>query len=115
VTLTGLAARNVMRNKFRVMLTIAGVAVAVLTFVTLRTVLDAWSNTDIAVKDRIVTRHKITFVMPLPKRYVHDVAEAKDGSGQKLMRLTTWANWFGGKDPKHEHEFFATIAIDPDT
>jgi putative ABC transport system permease protein len=112
VTLAGLAARNVLRNKFRMMLTVLGVAIAVLTFVTLRTVLDAWSNTEIAVKDRIVTRHKITFVMPLPKRYVHDVSEAKDASGQKLMRVVTWANWFGGKDPKHEHEFFASLAAD---
>jgi putative ABC transport system permease protein len=115
VTLAGLAARNVLRNKFRLMLTVMGVAIAVLTFVTLRTVLDVWANTESAVKDRIVTRHKITFVMPLPKRYVHDIEEAKDPSGQKLMRLVTWSNWFGGKDPKHEHEFFATMAVDAAT
>ncbi len=115
MTLTGLAARNVLRNKFRVILTVLGVAIAVLTFVTLRTVLDAWSNNEAAVKDRIVTRHKITFVMPLPRRYAHDVAEARSPSGQKLTRLTTFSNWFGAKDPKHEHEFFATLAIDSST
>jgi putative ABC transport system permease protein len=115
MTLTGLAARNVLRNKFRVLLTIAGVAVAVLTFVTLRTVLHAWSNTEAAVKDRIVTRHKITFVMTLPKRYARDVDAAKTPNGEKLTRLVTWANWFGGKDPKHDHEFFATLAIDTQT
>ena len=115
MTLTGLAARNVLRTKVRVALTIAGVAVAVLTFVTLRTVLDAWSNTEAAVKDRIVTRHKITFVMTLPKRYAQDVASAKDPAGQSLTRVATWANWFGGKDPTHEHEFFGTLAIDSQT
>ena len=115
MTLVGLAARNVLRNKFRVALTIAGVAMAVLTFVTLRTVLDAWSNTEAAVKDRIVTRHKITFVMPLPKRYVQDVTAARGPTGEPLTRLTTWANWFGARDPKHEHEFFATLAIDSAT
>ena len=115
MTLVGLAARNVLRNKFRVMLTILGVAVAVLTFVTLRTVLDAWSNTEAAVKDRVVTRHKITFVMPLPKRSAHDVETAKDNSGRNLTRLTTYANWFGAKDPKHDHEFFATLAVDSPT
>jgi putative ABC transport system permease protein len=115
MTLTGLAARNVLRNKFRVLLTIVGVAVAVLTFVTLRTVLDAWSNTEAAVKDRVVTRHKITFVMPLPKRYVQDVTTAKGADGQPLTRVTTYANWFGGKDPKHDHEFFGTLAIDSAT
>lgn len=115
MTLTGLAARNVLRNKFRVMLTIAGVAIAVLTFVTLRTVLDAWSNTEAAVKDRIVTRHKITFVMTLPKRYARDVEAAKNPNGDKLARLVTYSNWFGGKDPKHDHEFFATLAVDTQT
>jgi len=25
----------------------------------------------------------------------------------------TWANWFGGKDPKHDREFFSTLAVDP--
>ena len=25
------------------------------------------------------------------------------------------SNWFGGKDPKHDHEFFANIAVDTDT
>jgi putative ABC transport system permease protein len=46
---------------------------------------------------------------------VHDVAAAKDSSGNRLTRLTTWANWFGGKDPKHDREFFATLAIDSST
>jgi len=115
VTLTGLAARNVLRNKFRVLLTILGVAIAVLTFVTLRTVLDAWSNTEAAVKDRIVTRHKITFVMTLPHRYAQDVASARSPSGEKLTRVSTFSNWFGAKDPKHDHEFFATLAIDSAT
>lgn len=115
MTLAGLAARNVLRNKFRVLLTILGVAVAVLTFVTLRTVLDAWSNIEASVKDRVVTRHKITFVMPLPKRYATDVAAAKMPSGAPVVRLSTWANWFGGKDPKHDHEFFAALAVDSPT
>ena len=115
MTLVGLAARNVLRNKFRVALTVAGVAIAVLTFVTLRTVLNAWSSTEAAVKDRIITRHKITFVMTLPKRYVQDVAAARGPSGEPLTRVVTWSNWFGGKDPTHEHEFFATLAIDAST
>ena len=25
------------------------------------------------------------------------------------------ANWFGGKDPNHDHEFFATLAVDAKT
>ena len=26
------------------------------------------------------------------------------------MRASTYLNWFGGKDPAHENDFFATIA-----
>jgi putative ABC transport system permease protein len=113
MTLAGLAARNVLRNKFRVMLTILGTAVAVLTFVTLRSVVFAWTNAEAySVKDRVVTRHKVTFVMTLPRRYVEDVRGAKGPSGEPVVRAATFANWFGGKDPKHDREFFGTLAID---
>jgi putative ABC transport system permease protein len=110
MTLVGLAARNVLRNKTRAAMTIAGVAVAVLTFMLLRTVIFAWTvGADYAVKDRLVTRHKMTFVMSLPKRYILDVLKVPH------VRSATYANWFGGKDPKHDHEFFATIAVDTPT
>jgi len=68
VTLAGLAARNLLRNKVRTMLTLLGVAIAILTFVMLRTLIYAWTSaSEYAQKDRVVTRHKITFVMTLPK------------------------------------------------
>jgi putative ABC transport system permease protein len=104
------AAKNVLRNRFRTALTVLGVAVAVLTFVLLRTALWAWSvGAEAAAKDRVVTRHKVTFIMPLPKRYI-DQVRAMPG-----VKEATWANWFGGKDPKHDREFFGTFAIDPET
>jgi putative ABC transport system permease protein len=106
------AAKNVLRNKFRTSLTILGVAVAVLTFVLLRTALWAWTvGAEAAAKDRVVTRHKVTFIMPLPKRYI-DQVRAIPG-----VKQATWANWFGGKDPdpKNDKEFFGTLAVDPDT
>ncbi len=108
MTLPGLAVRNLGRNKFRVALTIAGVAVAVVAFLLLRTVIWAWaSGAEWAAKDRVVTRHKVTFVMTLPKRYVEDVRNAPH------VKAVTWANWFGGKDPKHDREFFSVIGVDP--
>jgi len=107
VTFSSLAVRNLARNRFRVLLTVAGVAVAVLAFLFLRTIIWAWaSGGQRAAKDRIVTRHKVTFVMDLPKRYVEDVRQAPH------VRDATWANWFGGKDPKHDREFFGTLAVD---
>ncbi|MCU0686170.1 MAG: FtsX-like permease family protein [Polyangiaceae bacterium] len=105
-----LALRNVWRNRFRAALTALGVAVTVLTFVLLRTIIWAYTmGAEVAAKDRVVTRHKITFVMPLPKRYA-DSVRAEPG-----VTRATWANWFGGKDPKHENEFFSTLAVDPKT
>ncbi len=108
--LGALAAKNLRRNKLRSVLTIGGVAVALLAFATIRTVVWAWSvqSTDTSV-DRIFTRHKVTFVMTLPKRYVDQVR------GMKEVRAATWGNWFGGKSPNHENQFFATIACDPKT
>jgi len=110
VTLAGLAVRNVLRNKFRAMLTVLGVAVATLTFIMLRTLVASWAEAaDFAVKDRLVTRHKITFVMTLPRKYADTVRSAPH------VKVATFLNWFGGKDPKHDKEFFANMAADSDT
>lgn len=112
MNLLGLAARNLARNKLRSTLTIAGTAVAVLAFVLLRTVVASWTSAqDSADASRVVTRHKVTFVMSLPKNYVEKIR------GIPGVKNATWANWFGGKDPRpqFEHEFFATLACDPKT
>jgi putative ABC transport system permease protein len=110
VTLTSLAVRNLARNRFRVILTVIGVGVTIVTFLLLRTVIWAWaSGAEWAAKDRVVTRHKVTFVMSLPKRYVEDVRQAPH------VKSATWANWFGGKDPAHDREFFGALAVDPAT
>ncbi|MDP9148525.1 MAG: FtsX-like permease family protein [Myxococcota bacterium] len=110
MTLAALAVRNLARNKFRVLLTVCAVAIAIVAFLLLRTVTWAWaSGAEWAAKDRVVTRHKVTFVMTLPRRYVDQVRLAPH------IKTATWANWFGGKDPKHDREFFSTLAIDPST
>jgi putative ABC transport system permease protein len=110
MTLTGLAVRNLGRNRFRAILTAIGVAIAIVAFLLLRTVTWAWvSGAEYAARDRVVTRHKVTFVMSLPKRYVQDVTSAPH------VKAVTWANWFGGKDPNHEREFFGALAVDSDT
>ena len=88
-------------------MTLAGIAVALIAFLLVRTVVTSWNSAvDHAAKDRIGTRHKVTFIMPLPRKYVDDI-RATPG-----VSAATWANWFGGKNPKAETEFFATIAVD---
>jgi putative ABC transport system permease protein len=110
MTLAGLAARNVFRNTFRAALTVLGVAVATVAFIFLRTLLSSWTDaSEYAVKDRLMTRHKITFVITLPHRYIEDIRNIPH------IRVATFANWFGAKDPKHDREFFANMAVDTDT
>ncbi len=110
MTFAGLAAKNLLRNKLRTVLTVVGVAVAVLTFLLLRTVVAAWTQAaDHAAKDRLITRHKVTFVQPLPKKYVDMVGRAPG------VTQVSWATWFGGKSPAHEQEFFGVFAADGKT
>jgi putative ABC transport system permease protein len=105
-----LAARNILRNKVRGVLTVLGVAIALVAFLLLRTVVYAFtSGAEVGAKDRIVTRHKVTFILPLPMHYVEEVRQAPG------IKTVTWANWFGGKDPLHETEFFGNFAVDPKT
>src|SRR5262249_34426396 len=87
-----------------------GGAVAVLFFIWLRTILWAWNvGVEYSAKDRLATRHKVSLIMPLPKRYVDNIRQMPG------IKQTTWANWFGGKDPKRPNEFFSTLAVDPES
>lgn len=110
MNLATIALRNVWRNRLRALMTVAGVAVAVVAFVLLRTVVTA---TEVAVthaaQDRVGTRHKVSFVLQLPRRYIDTVR------GVPGVRAATWANWFGAKHPRHPNDFFATLAVDTDT
>lgn len=102
-----IAARNLGRNWLRTILTVLGAAIAIIAFIMLRTVLTSWEvGAEYAAKDRLGTRHKVSFVMQLPKKYIEDI-RAVPG-----VKQATWANWFGGKDPNKPDEFFATLAVD---
>ena len=105
-----LAIRNLKRSRFRTAMTVLGVAVAVIAFVLLRTILAAWEvGVDYAAKDRIATRHKVSFVMSLPKHYI-DVIRATPG-----VQKASWASWIGSKDPREPDMFFASFAVDPES
>jgi putative ABC transport system permease protein len=110
MTIGGIGIRNIWRNKTRTTLTVLGGAVAVLAFILLRTVLWAWNvGVEYSAKDRLATRHKVSLIMPVPKRYVDNIRQIPG------IKQTTWANWFGGKDPKRPDEFFSTLAVDPES
>lgn len=105
MTLLGVAAKNALRNKLRALMTIAGVAVTIVAFVMLRTIVHAWNaGAEYAAKDRLSTRHKVSFGLPLPKHYIDDVTRVPG------VRSATYCDWFGGKWTKDPTEFFASIA-----
>src|SRR6185436_12217692 len=108
VTVTGIALRNAWRNKARGVLTVLGVAVAVTAFLFLRTILSAWNvGVEYAAKDRLGTRHKVTFILTLPLRYVDQIRNVPG------VKAAAYANWFGGKNPNAEDQFFGSIAVAP--
>lgn len=103
--------KNLFRHSLRSMLTILGIAVAVLAFGLLRTVVTAWSyGVDASAANRLVTRHAVSFIFPLPYAYKEQI--------QKIPGVTTvsFANWFQGiyKDQSFDN-FFPRLAVDPET
>lgn len=110
MSFVGLVLKNALRSKLRTLLTVLGVALAIVAFVFLQTVLTAWkAAAEHAAQDRIAIRHKLSFVISLPKRYI-DVVRGADG-----VEAATWANWVGAKDPNRPDQFFATLAVDPES
>ncbi len=102
-----IAARNLKRSWFRTIFTVAGAAVALIAFILIRTMLWAWHiGEEFAASDRLGTRHKVSFVMQLPKRYVSDVRNVPG------IKSATYANWFGARIPNRPDEFFANMAVD---
>jgi putative ABC transport system permease protein len=98
--------RNTLRHPLRAALTVTGLAVAVLAFCLLRTVVAAWySGVSAASPARLVTRNAISLVFPLPMAYLPRI--------QGLPGITgvAWGTWFGGTyiDEKH---FFPRFAVD---
>ncbi|AKT37566.1 ABC transporter permease [Chondromyces crocatus] len=107
MNLVSIAARNLLRNKFRTVFTVLGASVAVLAFVFIQTVVSSWNAAiEFAAKDRIATRHKISMIMPLPKRYADAIREVPGVKHVCAMQ------WFGGVDPKDKNNFFANMAVE---
>ena len=101
--------RNLFRHKLRSILTVVGVAVAVLAFGLLRTLVGLWySGAEHASSTRLVTRNAISLIFPLPVSYLERIR------GVAGVDAVSYGNWFGGVyiDEKH---FFANYAVEPKT
>ncbi len=109
MTFAGLAVRSAFRNRLRTFLTALGVAIAVVAFLFLRTIVGSFNQgVENAAQDRLVVRNKIAIVFPLPLAYAQKI------KGVPGVDDLTWANWFGGvyKDQKN---FFPRFAVDPES
>lgn len=99
--------RNTFRSRLRSALTISGVAIAVLAFGLLRTVVDAWyAGADATSATRLVTRNAISLIFPLPISYIEKIRSIDN------VKTVSYGIWFGGRyiDEKH---FFANFAVEP--
>ena len=81
--------RNTLRHKLRSLLTIVGVGVAVMAFALLQTVVTAWhAGVEASAANRLITRHAVSFVFPLPLAYRDRIAQVPG------VNKVTYAVWF---------------------
>ena len=101
--------RNAFHNKLRSSLTILGIAVAILAFGLLRTVISSWyAGVEAASTSRLVTRNAISIIFPLPISYKEKIRQI-DG-----VKIVSYGNWFGGVYID-EKNFFANFCVDTKT
>jgi putative ABC transport system permease protein len=99
--------RNAFRHKLRALLTVVGVAVAVLAFGLLSTLVDAWyAGVSAAAANRLVIRHAISLTFSLPIAYMEKI-RAVDG-----VKAVSHMTWFGGVYIDRKN-FFANFAVEP--
>lgn len=102
-----LASKNMWRHRLRSTLTVTGIAIAMISFGLLRTVVDAWyEGAALASASRLITRNEVSLGFSLPLTYGERIRKTDGVAG------VTWANWFGGIyiDAKHRFPQFAVDA-----
>jgi putative ABC transport system permease protein len=101
--------RNTLRHRLRSILTILGIAIAVMAFTLLRTVVTAWyAGVDASAANRLITRHAVSFVFTLPLAYRDRIAKVPG------VNKVTYAVWFSGVYID-KNQFFARLAVDAET
>jgi putative ABC transport system permease protein len=99
--------RNAFRHKLRAVLTVVGVAIAILAFGLLRTLVGLWYlGVETSSATRLITRNAISLVFTLPIAYQEKI--------RQIPGVTTIAsaNWFGGIYID-EKNFFPNFAVEP--
>jgi len=104
-----LITKNAGRHKLRTILTVLGLALAVMAFGLIRTFIDAWyAGARASAPDRLVTRHAVSIIFTLPVAYKEQILQVEG------VKDITFGSWFGGIyiDPKN---FFAQFAVEPES
>ena len=103
----GLVWSNLKRKKLRTLLTLLSITVAFVLFGYLAAIRIAFSSgVDVAGRDRLVVRHKVSIIQFLPESYKQDM-ERIEG-----VDLAVWATWFGGTYQRPSN-FFAQMPVVP--
>jgi putative ABC transport system permease protein len=101
--------RNAFRHKLRTALTVCGMAVAILAFSLLRTVIAAWyAGVAASSANRLITRNAISLVFSLPLSYKDRIR------GVEGVKTLSYGNWFGAYYVEQKN-FFANFAVEPRT
>jgi putative ABC transport system permease protein len=99
--------RNAFRHRLRALLTIIGIAIAILAFGLLRTLVSLWYlGVESSSSTRLVTRSSISLIFSLPVSYQERIRHI-----QGVTKVSTM-NWFGGIYIS-EKNFFPNFAVEP--
>jgi putative ABC transport system permease protein len=99
--------RNAFRHKLRTTLTVVGVAIAVLAFGLLKTLVAAWYlGVEASSSSRLITRNAISLVFTLPASYQEKIRSVPG------VTAVAKGNWFGGVYID-EKNFFPNFAVEP--
>lgn len=99
--------RNAFRHRLRALLTIVGIAIAILAFGLLSTVVSAWyAGVNASSANRLISRNAISLVFSLPITYRERIRQVEG------VRSVSYANWFGGVYIS-EKNFFPSFAVEP--
>jgi len=101
--------RNTGRHKLRTILTIFGLAVAVIAFTVIRTLIGSWfASADVIPPDRLVTRNAISFIFNIPLAYKEKIERVPG------VEAAVYSNWFGGMYNNDPKDFFPNFAVGPE-
>ncbi len=96
-------------SKLRTFLTLLSIAIAIMAFGLLRTVVSAWySGVETSSASRLITRNAVSLIFPLPLAYKDRIRQVEG------VTPVSYGNWFGGIYIDRKN-FFPNFAVEPKT